>query len=69
VTDEQFENEQRYQSVIVTARVMLGRGLITDDELRVIDSIMLEKYHPLLGGLYSDKTPKNLDFTAFQSDR
>jgi len=54
VTNEQFINEQRYQFVNVIVRMMLGRRIITEDEYRIIDTIMLEKYRPLLGGLYAN---------------
>jgi len=65
VNNEQFERERRYQSAISIARTMFRKGLITEEELRVIDTILLEKYRPLLGSLCSAKTPKTLDFTAF----
>ena len=65
MNNEQFERERRYQSAVSVARTMFRRGLITEDELRVIDTILLEKYRPLLGSLYPAKVPETLDFTAF----
>jgi hypothetical protein len=56
VTNEQFERERRYQSAISVARTMLKRGLINEAEFRVIDTMLLEKYKPLLGSLCAVKT-------------
>jgi hypothetical protein len=48
---EQFDRERFYQATISIARTMLRRGLITEDELAIIDTKMREKYAPLLGTL------------------
>ena len=48
---EQFERERLYQATLTLARTMLRRGLITEDELTIIDTKMREKYKPLLGTL------------------
>lgn len=48
---EQFERERLYQVTLTLARTMLRRGLITEDELAIIDTKMREKYKPLLGTL------------------
>jgi hypothetical protein len=65
VNKEQFERERRYQSAVSVARTMLRRQLITEDEFKVIDTMFLEKYRPILGGLIVAKTAKNLDFKPF----
>jgi len=62
---EQFERERLYQATISLARTMLRKGLITDEELTVIDTKMREKYKPLLGTLCPAKVPESLDFTGF----
>ena len=48
---EQFERERLYQATLTLARTMLRRGLITEDELTIIDTKMRKKYRPLLGTL------------------
>ena len=35
-------------------RKMLAEGLITEEEYRQIDTMFLEKYHPLFGTLFSE---------------
>jgi hypothetical protein len=47
---------------------MFKRGLITADELAIIDTKMREKYAPCLGSICPENTLKLLDFTPFQSD-
>lgn len=51
MSKEQFERERLYQATVALARTLLRRGLITEDELAVIDTKMREKYRPLLGTL------------------
>jgi hypothetical protein len=67
VNKEQFDNERRYQSAVSIARTMLRTGIITENEYKVIDTMFLEKYRPVLGALSAEKTPKSVDFTPFQS--
>jgi len=65
---EDFRRERLYQASIAVARTMLQKGLITDDEYRQIDTMFLDKYRPLLGGLKVGIQQKNLDFTPLLSD-
>ena len=65
---DDFRRERLYQASISVARTMLQRGLITDDEYRQIDTMILDKYRPLLGGLKVGIQQKNLDFTPLLSD-
>ena len=51
---EEFRNEKLYQTTMHLARKMLSDGLISEDEYRQIDTIFLEKYHPVLGTLFSE---------------
>jgi len=53
MTDEQFRAEKLYQVSLSLAQSMLEKGHITADEFAAIDRILLEKYHPLLGTLFS----------------
>lgn len=51
---EMFKNEKLYQSTMSVVRNMLNNGFITAEEYTLIDAIMLEKYKPALGTLFSD---------------
>lgn len=55
MTEEQFKREMHYQLSLSIARSMLRQGIITPDDLRVIDTKMREKYRPLLGCLLAEK--------------
>ena len=52
MTMEQFEREKRYQAVMSISRGMLAKGILTPDEMVVIDTMMRAKYRPLFGALY-----------------
>ena len=52
MTPEQFKREAAYRATLSIAKSMLQKGLINENEYKKIDTIMFEKYHPLLGGLY-----------------
>lgn len=47
-----FERERFYQVTLAVIRFIYKQGMLTEKELREIDSIMLAKYRPLLGTLY-----------------
>lgn len=51
MTKEQFKREKMYQVTLAIARAMFSRGLLTKDEICRIDTMMLEKYKPIMGGL------------------
>ena len=51
MTNAQFERERRYRVAISVAVGMLKQGLISDDEYRIINEMMIEKYRPVFGGL------------------
>lgn len=52
MTAEQFEREKHYQAAMSLARTMLTDGILTPDDMRVIDTMLRAKYRPLFGGLY-----------------
>ena len=52
--DEQFEREKLYQATMNMFRAMLEKGIITEEQYNVVDTNMLQKYRPLLGGLFSE---------------
>jgi len=68
MNSEQFKRERLYQSTIAIVKMMQKNGLITEDEFCQIDTMFLEKYRPLLGGLKVGIQQKNLDFTAHLRD-
>ena len=56
MNEDQFEREKLYQATMNMFQGMLHQGIITKEQYDVIDTIMLEKYRPLLGGLFSENT-------------
>jgi len=58
MSKEEFKREAQYESRMMVARTMLRSGFITHQEYCQIDTIFLEKYSPLLGGLRTAKSPK-----------
>lgn len=48
--------EAMYQTTMYFTKMMLEQGLISEDEYRKIEADFLEKYHPVIGGLYSNLT-------------
>lgn len=54
VSKEQLTNEKLYQATMSMVRRMLEKGLISEEEYRQIDTMFLEKYHPVFGTLFSE---------------
>ncbi len=54
--EEQMKNEKLYQATMSVARRMKENGLISEEEYHQIDTIFLEKYHPVFGTLLSENT-------------
>jgi hypothetical protein len=54
VSKEQLKNEKLYQATMSMVRRMLENGLISEEEYRQIDTMFLEKYHPVFGTLFSE---------------
>lgn len=54
MNNEQYEVEKDYQASMLCFRQMLESGKITQEEYQQIDTILLNKYRPLLGSLCSD---------------
>ena len=65
---EDFRRERLYQASIAVARTMHKKGLITEEELCQIDTLFIEKYRPLLGGLKAGIQQKTLDLSGDLSD-
>jgi len=56
MTNEQFEREMRYRTVMAVAKSMLHRGLIAKEEYEDFDHKMIEKHNPLFGSLICRST-------------
>lgn len=54
MTKDQFTAEKQYQASLLLAKNLREKGLLTEEEYTVIDTILLEKYGPLLGTLFSE---------------
>ena len=50
---EEWNNEFQYQLTMSLVRQLKENGTISDNEYKQIDTIMLEKYKPILGTLLS----------------
>ncbi len=51
MTNEQFEREKNYRVSLSIAKSMLSQKLITKQEYHRIDSMLIAKYRPVIGGL------------------
>ena len=51
MSHEQFEREKNYRVSLSIAKAMLSKGLITDRDYGKIDTILIAKYKPIIGGL------------------
>ena len=54
MSEDQFRNEMLYQTTMTLARSMLEKGVISEEDYHEFDTIMLEKYHPIFGTLFTD---------------
>lgn len=53
--EKQFRAEKMYRISLSVARSMLEKGIISKEEYSEIDTILLEKYRPVLGTLLAGK--------------
>ena len=54
MSEEDFRQEKLYQATMHILRSMRSEGLINGGEYKKAEQLMLEKYHPVLGELFSD---------------
>lgn len=54
MSEFQFQAEKQYQVALAIATSLLKKELLTQEEYRVIDSKLLEKFRPSLGTLLSE---------------
>ncbi|MCX7749148.1 MAG: hypothetical protein N2645_19985 [Clostridia bacterium] len=51
MTKEQFEREKNYRVSIAIAKSMLAKRIITEQEFKRIDNMLIIRYKPVFGGL------------------
>ena len=51
MSKEQFEREKNYRVSLAIAKSMLKKGIITDDDYSIIDTMLKDKYRPIIGSL------------------
>lgn len=51
MTKEQFEGEKNYRVSIVIAKTMLARKIINEKDYIKINTMLISKYKPVIGGL------------------
>ena len=54
MTKEEARNELIYQLTMSAARHLLMNGLITQDQYEQFDTIMRQKYVPVIGELFTN---------------
>ena len=56
MSEAQFQAEKQYQVALAMAKTLLEKGLLTQEEYAVIDTILLDKFRPALGILLSENS-------------
>ena len=56
MSEEDFRQEKLYQATMHILRSMRSEGLINGGEYKQAEQLMVEKYHPVLGELFSSLT-------------
>ena len=51
MTKEQLEQEKNYRISVIISKELMAKGLITKEEFDRLDTILLEKYQPILSSL------------------
>ena len=54
MTDKEFEREFNYSLMLHYLKILKGRGIITDEEFKDADMLLLKKYNPVIGSLMSE---------------
>lgn len=54
MSNEQFQNDKKYQGTMAIARNLLKQGIITKEEYEEIDTKYKAKYSPILGSILAD---------------
>lgn len=61
MTDKEWNNEFQYQIIMSLVRQLKRIGTVSDNEYGRIDTIMIDKYRPIIGTLLSGKPLKQLN--------
>lgn len=56
MTQQELRNDMLYHMALSMAKTMLGNGLLSPEEYAEMDTILLQKYRPYLGSLFSENT-------------
>ena len=56
MTPEELRNDMLYHMALSMAKTMLEKCLLSPEEYAEIDTILLQKYQPYLGSLFSENT-------------
>ncbi|MCX7904156.1 MAG: hypothetical protein N2486_06560 [Caloramator sp.] len=51
MTKEQFEREKNYRISIATAKLMLSKNIISEEDFEKIKMLLIDKYKPIIGSL------------------
>lgn len=51
MTKEQFDQEKNYRISVILSKELMAKGLITKEEFDHIDTMLLEKYKPIISSL------------------
>jgi hypothetical protein len=51
MTKDQFEREKNYRSALAIAKSMLIEEIINQDDYLTIDTILINEFRPLFGGM------------------
>ena len=54
MTRRMLRREARYQAIMVTLKSLLKLGIITRSDYKMAEQLMVKKYQPALGILFSD---------------
>ncbi len=54
--EKQFRAEKMYGASLFVAKSMLKKGVISKEEYEKIDTLLLEKYRPMVGALLAGKS-------------
>ncbi len=58
MSESTFTVEMQYLSALSIANTLLSRGLLTEEEYAVLDTILTERFKPFLGKLLSENPLK-----------
>lgn len=52
MTHEQLQREFQYRAAMSLVKELLKRGVISDEEYRMVDARMIKHFQPVLSSLY-----------------